>query len=56
MYQNQNNQKILSSHNLNLIVVLAKIITIKLKINLMVYKRKKLKMLILKTIRYKILR
>ena len=56
MYQNQNNQKILSSHSLNLIMVLIKIITIKLKINLMVYKHKKFIILILKTIRYKILR
>jgi hypothetical protein len=31
MYQKQNNKKILSSHNLNLIMVLIKIITIKLK-------------------------
>jgi hypothetical protein len=54
MYKNKNLQKILSS--LNLIIVFIQINIIKLKISSKEYKHKKLLMVILKILKYKILR
>ena len=53
MFQWINKGKIISNHSLNLLIVFIEINSIKLKINLMEYK--KLIMLILKAITYKIL-
>jgi len=56
MYQNQNRQKIVSNHKHNLIIVFTQVNPIKLKISLREYKHKKLIIVILKIIKYKILR
>jgi hypothetical protein len=55
MYKNKNNKKILTNHSLYLIMVLIKINTINLKINLKEYKHKEIIMELLKTKKYIIL-